>query len=65
MLLTRTDTGAVAHLTMTAPERLNALSDAMLAALTDALGQIGPDRAGFENPGRDSVWHRQSVLRGP
>ncbi len=43
MLLTRTDTGAVAHLTMTAPERLNALSDAMLAALTDALGQIGPD----------------------
>ena len=32
-LLERKDTGAVAHLQMTAPERLNALSDEMLAAL--------------------------------
>ena len=32
-LLERNDTGAVAHLRMTAPERLNALSDEMLAAL--------------------------------
>ncbi len=32
-ILERTDKGAVAHLRMNAPERLNALSDAMLAAL--------------------------------
>ncbi|AAV94972.1 enoyl-CoA hydratase [Ruegeria pomeroyi] len=32
-ILERRDTGAVAHLTMNAPERLNALSDEMLAAL--------------------------------
>ena len=34
-LLERNDTGAVAHLQMNAPEKLNALSDAMLAALQD------------------------------
>ena len=45
MFLTRNDTGAVAHLTMTAPNRLNALSDGMLAALTDALTVIGQDAA--------------------
>lgn len=41
-LLERHDTGAVAHLRMNAPEKLNALSDAMLAALQaefDALAQ--------------------------
>ena len=32
-ILERTDTGAVARLTLNAPEKLNALSDAMLAAL--------------------------------
>ena len=32
-ILERSDTGAIAHLTMNAPERLNALSDEMLAAL--------------------------------
>ena len=32
-ILDRTDTGAIAHLTLNAPEKLNALSDAMLAAL--------------------------------
>lgn len=32
-ILERRDTGAIAHLTMNAPERLNALSDEMLAAL--------------------------------
>ncbi|QIE44383.1 enoyl-CoA hydratase [Pseudohalocynthiibacter aestuariivivens] len=32
-ILERTDAGAVAHLRMNAPERLNALSDTMLAAL--------------------------------
>ena len=44
MILTRTDTGAVAHLEMTAPERLNALGDAMLAALAAALHSISDDR---------------------
>ena len=43
MLLTRTDTGAVAHLTMTAPERLNALSDGMLAALGAALTRLASE----------------------
>lgn len=42
-MLTRIDTGAVAHLTMDAPARLNALSDAMLAALSAALSGIAPD----------------------
>ena len=32
-ILERSDTGAIAHLTMNAPERLNALSDEILAAL--------------------------------
>ena len=44
MILTRTDTGAVAHLEMTAPERLNALGDAMLAALAAALRSLADDR---------------------
>ena len=47
-LLERHDTGAVAHLHMTAPERLNALSDEMLAALQgqfDALKEDGAIRA--------------------
>lgn len=34
-ILERNDTGAVAHLTLNTPEKLNALSDAMLAALQD------------------------------
>ena len=42
-MLERTDTGAVAHLTMNAPDRLNALSDAMLAALQDALDRIAAE----------------------
>jgi len=36
-ILERNDTGAIAHLTLNLPERLNALSDDMLAALLDAL----------------------------
>ena len=44
MLFTRDDRNAVAHLRMTAPERLNALSDAMLAALHGALDDIAQDR---------------------
>lgn len=43
--LTRIDTGAVARLTMTAPERLNALSDGMLAALAAELTRIGLDKS--------------------
>lgn len=42
-LVTRQDEGAVAHLTMTAPERLNALSDAMMAELQAAFDAIAED----------------------
>lgn len=45
MLFTRDDQNAVAHLRMTAPARLNALSDAMLAALHGALDDIAQDRS--------------------
>ena len=44
-LLERNDTGAVAHLRMNAPEKLNALSDAMLAALQSEFDQLAEDRA--------------------
>ncbi|OWU84831.1 enoyl-CoA hydratase [Oceanicola sp. 22II-s10i] len=43
-ILERHDTGAIAHLTMNAPERLNALSDAMLAALQSGLDDLAQDR---------------------
>ncbi|GGH25591.1 Enoyl-CoA hydratase/carnithine racemase [Cribrihabitans marinus] len=43
-ILERHDTGAIAHLTMTAPERLNALSDEMLAALQSELDTLREDR---------------------
>ncbi len=42
-ILERSDTGGISHLTMNAPERLNALSDAMLAALTDELSRLKTD----------------------
>ncbi|MCE8519694.1 enoyl-CoA hydratase [Ruegeria pomeroyi] len=42
-ILERRDTGAVAHLTMNAPERLNALSDEMLAALQAELDALRDD----------------------
>jgi enoyl-CoA hydratase/carnithine racemase len=42
-ILERNDTGAVAHLTMNAPERLNALSDEMLAALQEQIGALRED----------------------
>jgi enoyl-CoA hydratase/carnithine racemase len=44
-LLLRSDENGVATLTMNAPERLNALSDAMLAALHAAFDEIAEDRA--------------------
>ena len=44
-LLERNDTGAVAHLRMNAPEKLNALSDAMLAALQDEFDALAEDRS--------------------
>ncbi|MEL6449694.1 MAG: enoyl-CoA hydratase [Pseudomonadota bacterium] len=43
-ILEREVTGAVAHLRMNAPERLNALSDEMIAALHGALDEIAEDR---------------------
>ena len=42
-LLTRETNGAIAHLTMTAPARLNALSDGMIAELHAAFDQIAKD----------------------
>lgn len=44
-LLERHDTGAVAHLTLNAPEKLNALSDAMLAALQAEFDRLKHDTA--------------------
>ena len=43
-ILTRRDENAVAYLTMNAPERLNALSDEMLAALQDTLNALKSDK---------------------
>lgn len=43
-LLLRQDHGAVARLTMNAPDRLNALSDAMLAALAAEFDRLAGDR---------------------
>lgn len=43
-ILERNDTGAVAHLRMNAPERLNALSDEMLAALQAEFDALKEDR---------------------
>lgn len=42
-ILERRDTGAVAHLTLNAPERLNALSDAMIAAMRDEMDRLRED----------------------
>ena len=42
-ILERHDTGATAHLLMNAPDRLNALSDEMLAALQDQLDSLQND----------------------
>ena len=44
-ILERHDTGAVTRLVMNAPERLNALSDEMLAALHTTLDEIANDRS--------------------
>jgi len=44
-LLDRCDTDGVAHLEMNAPERLNALSDGMLAALQDQIDALHEDRS--------------------
>ena len=43
-ILERNDTGAVAHLRLNAPDRLNALSDEMLAALQDQFDALKDDR---------------------
>ena len=44
-ILERNDTGAIARLEMNAPERLNALSDAMLAALQAELDTLREDKS--------------------
>jgi enoyl-CoA hydratase/carnithine racemase len=44
-ILLRHDQGAVAHLTLNAPGSLNALSDAMLAALGGAFAALAEDRS--------------------
>src|SRR6056297_585436 len=44
-ILDRTDTGPVARLTMNQPEKLNALSDAMLAALSAEFAAIASDNS--------------------
>ena len=44
-ILERHDTGAIAHLRMNAPERLNALSDEMIAALQAELDALSDDRS--------------------
>lgn len=43
-LMLRADEGGVATLTMNAPASLNALSDAMLAALKAAFARLAEDR---------------------
>ncbi|WP_170439270.1 enoyl-CoA hydratase [Ruegeria arenilitoris] len=43
-ILKRNDTGAIAHLKMNTPERLNALSDEMLEALQSELDTLRDDR---------------------
>ena len=42
-ILERHDVGAVAQLTLSSPENLNALSDAMLAALKDTFAGLAED----------------------
>ena len=44
-ILERNDIDAVAHLRMNAPERLNALSDQMLAALQETLDELREDKS--------------------
>ncbi|MFC3616389.1 enoyl-CoA hydratase [Lutimaribacter marinistellae] len=44
-ILERNDAGAVAYLTMNAPERLNALSDEMIAALQETFDTLKTDRS--------------------
>jgi len=43
-ILERSDSGAIAQLTMNSPGNLNALSDAMLAALSDEFARLAEDR---------------------
>ena len=44
-ILERSDTNAVAHLKLNAPDRLNALSDEMIAALQDQFDALQDDRS--------------------
>ena len=44
-ILERENIGAVARLTMNSPERINALSDEMLAALTESFESLQNDQS--------------------
>ena len=44
-LLERKDTGSIAHLTLNAPEKLNALSEEMLEALQSEFDALKNDQA--------------------
>jgi enoyl-CoA hydratase/carnithine racemase len=56
-------TGAIVHLVLDAPERRNALSLPMLAALTEAVVRLAPDAAGFVISGRGSCFSAGADFR--
>ena len=61
-ILERRDNGAVAHLLLNAPDRLNALSDAMLLALKEEFRDWSRIRRHARG---GSVGRRQGFLRRP
>ena len=61
-ILLREDADGIATLTLNSPGSLNALSDAMLAALKDAFAATG---GGPGHPRGDPERQGQGVLRGP
>ena len=54
-ILIREDQGAIARLTLNAPEKLNALSDAMLAALQEEFDALREDRSIRARFGRHDI----------
>ena len=59
-ILERSDNGPVARLTLNHPEKLNALSDAMLAALQDQFDRLAGDQ---RDPRGHHRRRRQGLLR--
>ena len=53
-LVLRTDADGVAVLTLNAPKSINALSEAMLAAMSDTFDTIAKDRT--KSPSRSNSW---------